>query len=298
MRSSLAGCFTALVTPFKNGAVDEAALRATLRRQLDGGIDGLVPCGTTGETPTLTEAEWEQVIALTVDEASGRVPVVAGCGTYSTADTIHKARRAEALGADALLVVAPYYNKPTQEGLFQHFRAVADAVHVPLCVYNIPGRSGVRIETSTFTRLAEIPNITSVKEATADLTYGSELAHATRGQLTLLSGDDFTTLPFLAIGGQGVISVVSNVDPHRMSQLVRVARAGDLTTARDLHYQLFPLIRALFTETNPIPVKAALAMMGLMDEEIRLPMTPLSDAHRPRLRAELARLGLLPASQA
>lgn len=289
----MTGCITALLTPFKGPNLDEDALRALVEAQIAGGVDGLVPCGTTGESPTLSTQEWERVIQITVETAAGRVPVMAGCGTNNTSQTVTNARRAQELGANALLVVAPYYNKPTQEGLFQHFKAVAEAVSIPVCVYNIPGRSVVNISPETFKRLAHVPGITSVKEATGDLKVATDIMLATDHQLTMLCGDDFVSLPFIAQGGHGVISVVSNVDPARTSRMIHSARGGDFHTARQLHLELFPLVKALFMETSPSPAKMALAMMGQMEETVRLPMVTPGESTRTLVRDALERLDLV-----
>lgn len=294
MNSILNGTFTALVTPLRDDKVDVQALQALVQHQLRNGVKGLVPVGTTGEAVTLTEAEREEVIAVTLEAAGGRAPVLAGVGSNDTRLTIAAAKRAQALGAQGLLVVTPYYNKPTQEGMFRHFAAVAEAVDIEVCLYNVPGRTGVNLEPATVARLLSIPNITGIKDATGNLMVASELILKGGHRLRMMSGDDFTTLGFLAQGGHGVISVASNVNPLRMSALVEATLRGDLETARRLHFQLYGLFQALFVESNPIPVKYALARMGLMQEERRLPLCPPSEATARRLDELLSALELLP----
>ncbi len=285
------GLMTALVTPLREGSVDRVALGGLVKRQLEAGVAGLVPCGTTGEAATLSNAERDEVVYCCVSETSGRIPVLVGVGTNDTRSTINHARRAETLGADGVLVVTPYYNKPTQEGLYQHFLAVAEAVSIDVCLYNVPGRTGVSLHPDTVARLAEVPNITGIKEASGNMRAVSEILLRTDA-LTLLSGDDFTVLPFMALGGQGAISVVSNLVPELMRELVDTAAAGALDQARAVHQRLYPLMQALFLESNPIPVKSALAMIGLVQEEFRMPLHPLSAVHRDTLRRALASLGL------
>lgn len=294
MNSILNGTFTALVTPLRDDKVDAQALRALVQYQLDHGVKGLVPVGTTGEAVTLTEAERDEVIALTLEAAGGRAPVLAGVGSNDTRLTIAAAKRAQTLGAQGLLVVTPYYNKPTQEGMFRHFAAVAEAVDIELCVYNVPGRTGVNLEPATMARLLSIPNITGIKDATGNLMVASELSLKAGERMRAMSGDDFTTLGYLAQGGHGVISVASNVDPRRMSGMVEAALKGDFVTARRLHFQLYGLFQVLFVESNPIPVKYALARMGLMREERRLPLCPPSESTARRMDEVLSALELLP----
>jgi 4-hydroxy-tetrahydrodipicolinate synthase len=286
------GLMTALVTPFRDGALDEPTFRALVRRQIDGGVDGLVPCGTTGEAPTLTIEEHLSVIRWTIEEAAGRVPVMAGIGSNSTATAVATARAAQELGVQGVLATAPYYNKPTQEGLFRHFAAVAEAVDVEVCLYDVPGRTGVRVLPETVARLSRIDNITCLKDATADMANASEVLRLCGDRVAVLSGDDFTTFPLIAIGGAGCISVASNVAPARMKSLISAARAGRLEEARERNLQLFPLFRALFLESNPIPVKAAMAQLGLLQEELRLPLSPMSEAPRQALSAALRDAGL------
>lgn len=265
------GVHTALVTPFRGGRLDLDTARALALRQLDAGVHGLVPCGTTGETPTLEPEEWEAMIRVAVECAAGRVPVTAGCGTNSTASTVRALARAQALGADAALLVLPYYNKPNPAGHRAHVRAAAE-VGLPLVLYHVPGRTGQRVSSALLAELCETPGVVAVKEATGDVAYGSEVVMGTRA--TVLSGDDFTWLPLLSVGGQGVISVLSNVDPWRTVALYAAWKAGDLAQARALHEALYPLVRALFADTNPVPCKAAMAALGLCTDEVRLPLAP------------------------
>jgi 4-hydroxy-tetrahydrodipicolinate synthase len=287
------GVYTALVTPFRDGRVDERALRELVEWQIDAGIDGLVPVGSTGESATLTHAEHGQVIELVVQAARGRVPVVAGTGSNSTAEATSFTAHAKEAGADGALLISPYYNKPTQEGLVAHYSAIADATHFPLVVYNIPGRTGSNILPATLARLALHPHIVGVKEACGDIDQIGRVVAECPDDFEVLSGDDGMTLPILALGGKGVISVTSNVEPAKMIGLVRAAVAGDFTTARKIHFELLPLFDALFCETNPIPVKAALELMGRIGPEIRPPMTPITDAGRERVQAALKDQGIL-----
>lgn len=292
----ISGTYTALVTPFDGASVDFKALSALIEDQIQNGISGLVPCGTTGETVNLSDEEIEQVVRTTLEVTRGRVPVMMGVGSNSTVKTQAWAKKAVALGVDSILVVTPYYNKPTQEGLYRHFRAVAESVEgMPICMYNVPGRTGVNLEPSTVQRLIEVPNIVALKDATGSLTVASELRLRCGDRLSLLSGDDFTSLPFLAQGGEGVISVASNVVPGPMSRLVAAARAGRLEEARALHFELYTLFGLLFVESNPIPAKTALHMMGRMSDFMRLPLCPMGAGNAERLKAELVRLGLVPA---
>ncbi len=296
IRTPWTGCGTALVTPFTAaGDVDVPALRRLVRRQIDAGIHFLVPCGTTGESPTLSEAERLHVIAVVVEEAAGQVPILAGAGGNNTSDVIRAARAAAGAGASGILSVTPYYNKPTQEGLVQHYRAIAEAAEVPVVVYNVPGRTGCNIEVGTLTRLAALPNIAGVKEASGNMAQIAEACAAVPPGFVVLSGDDALTLPVMAVGGRGVISVASNQVPAEMARLVERAEAGDFAGARALHTRLLPLMQVNFVEANPIPVKAALAMMGLLTERYRLPLVPPSEASRARVAAALASMGLLDA---
>ena len=289
--SSYSGTITALVTPFKDGQVDEPALRASIRRQIAGGVSAIVPVGTTGESPTLSHAEAERVVRVSVEEAKGKVKVIAGTGSYDTKASVEKTRWAKQAGADAVLAVCPYYNKPTQQGIYLHFKAIAEDGGLPVMVYTIPGRSVVNITPDTIAKLAGVKGIAAVKEASGNLTQMSEVI-AAAGNLDVLSGDDALTLPLLAIGGRGVVSVASNVAPELMVELTTAGLGGDFTKARALHYRLLPFFRALFAETNPIGVKAAMASLGLMSPEIRLPMTPMEPALLAKLEASMKELGL------
>lgn len=289
----LAGTHTALVTPFRDGAVDEAALRALIRDQIEAGVDGVVPCGSTGESATMTHAEHEQVIAVTIDEVAGRAKVIAGTGSNNTAEACSLTRFAAERGADAALLISPYYNKPTQDGHVAHYKAVAEAAGLPLVVYNIPGRTGVNMLPETIARMAEIPNIVGVKEASGSLDQVSRIIQLTGGDFTVLSGDDSLTLSMMAVGAHGVISVIGNLLPLRFAELVRSAAGGDFATARRIHYELLPLMQALCLETNPIPIKTAMAMTGRMGEELRLPLTPMTSSGRQRLETALREAGLL-----
>lgn len=287
------GTYTAIVTPFKGGQVDVPALERLIRTQIRGGVDGIVPVGTTGESPTLSFEEHIEVIRLAVKFARGKLKVIAGTGGNSTSEAIYLTRAAEEAGADASLQVAPYYNKPTQEGLFQHFRAVARATRLPIILYSIPGRCGVEIAVETVQRLArECANIVGIKEAGGNVDRVSQLRAALGPGFTLLSGDDALTLPFLAVGAHGVISVASNVIPRAVAQLVEAYRRGHPALALRLHAQYYALFRDLFIETNPAPVKAALAMLGLIEEELRLPLVAISTASRAKLEATLRGCGV------
>lgn len=289
------GTGTALVTPFKkNGAVDEHALTQLIEYQLEGKVEALVPLGTTGENPTLSRIEMRRIIDLVTDRVNGRTLVIAGAGSNSTATAIELAKEAEAAGADAILTVGPYYNKPTQEGYFQHFRAIAEEVDLPLVVYNVPGRTGGNIEAATILRMAEeIHTIVAVKEASGNLAQIMEIARNKPSNFSLLSGDDALTLPMMALGGDGCISVVANEAPALFSTMVRSCLSGKWDKARDLHNRLLPLMNFNFVESNPIPVKAALAMMGMIEEVYRLPLVELSARHRDPLRKILKSLDLL-----
>jgi 4-hydroxy-tetrahydrodipicolinate synthase len=287
------GAIVAIVTPFKNGKVDEAALRKLVEFQIKSGTDGIVPCGTTGESSTLSHEEHDRVIEVVIDAAKKRVPVIAGTGSNSTAEAIRLTRHAYKAGADGALMVCPYYNRPTQEGLYQHYKAVAEAVPIPIIVYNIPGRTGVNINPDTLARLAKIKNIVGVKEASGSIKQMSDVIHLCGPKFDVLSGDDLFTLPLMAMGGHGVISVISNVAPADMAAMVDAFVAGDLKKARTLHYKMTPLIDALFVETNPTPVKAALAMMKKISYEVRLPLYKLSDANYEKLKKIVVSYGLM-----
>ena len=287
------GSLTALVTPMKDGAVDEAALRGLVKFQIDGGTDGLVPCGTTGESATLSHDEHNRVIDIVIEEAAGRVPVIAGTGSNSTEETVKLTAHAKEAGADAALLITPYYNKPSQQGLIEHYRSVADSVELPLILYNVPGRTALNMLPETVATLASHKNIVGIKEATADLEQISEVIAASGSDFAVLSGDDATTLPLLSVGGVGVISVVANLVPGDMSDLCSLYMSGKIDEARALHYKLLPLSAAMFIDTNPVPVKTALAMMGLATEALRLPLVALSDADRKTVKAALEAYGLI-----
>ena len=282
------GCGTALVTPFtRDGSLDEAGVRRLARRQIDAGIHFLVPVGTTGESPTLSEDERVRVVELVVEEADGRVPVLAGAGGYDTRDVVQTARRMQAAGAAGLLSVTPYYNRPTPEGLVQHYASIA-AVGLPVIVYNVPGRTGVNVNVSTILRLAALPNVVGVKEASGNVSQMCEICRAVPDGFVVLSGDDALTLPLMAVGGHGIISVIANQAPAEMAQMVDLASAGDFVSARRLHNRLMPLMTVNFVESNPIPVKAAMAEMGLLEETYRLPMVPPQPESRQKILAALA----------
>ena len=288
------GTYTAIVTPFKNGRMDEAALTKLVRLQIKAGVDGIVPVGTTGESPTLDYDEHIRVIELVVNLAAGRVKVLAGTGSNSTKEAIHLTQRAESAGADGALMVAPYYNKPTQEGLFQHYRAVARATKLPIVLYSIPGRCGIEIGVDTVKRLAAAcKNIVGIKEAGGNADRVSQLQAACGPKFEILSGDDSLTLPFMAVGARGVISVASNVIPKEVANMVRAFARGDLKTAQKVHAKYYPVFKDLFIETNPVPTKATLAMLGLIEEECRLPLVPMSASNRERLVKTLKGCGVL-----
>ncbi len=289
MRRPWTGCGTALVTPFtRDQAVDEAGVRRLAKRQIDAGIHFLVPVGTTGESPTLSEDERVRVVELIVEEAAGRVPVLAGAGGYDTREVIHVGRRMKRVGAAGLLSVTPYYNKPTPEGLFQHYSAIAGEVDLPIVVYNVPGRTGCNVDVATLVRLAAVPNIVGVKEASGNVSQMCEICRAVPESFIVLSGDDALTLPLMAIGGHGIISVSANEAPAAMARMVELAEANDFAAARRIHARLMPLLSANFVESNPIPVKAAMAQMGLLEEVYRLPMVPPTAESRRRIADALA----------
>jgi 4-hydroxy-tetrahydrodipicolinate synthase len=293
------GCGTALVTPFRRDhSLDEAGFRQLVRRQIEAGIDFLVPCGTTGESPTLTRAEHLRVVEIAVEEASGisggrRVPVLGGAGGYNTAEVIELAKEIQHIGVDGILSVTPYYNKPTQEGLYQHFKAIASAVPLPMVVYSVQGRTSVNVEPATLKRLAEIENIVGVKEASGNISQMARVVHEVPESFAVLSGDDSITLPLIALGGRGLISVASNEIPAEMTQLTRLAMSGDFAGARALQREWLPLMEINFVESNPIPVKAAMAMMGLLEPVWRLPMTPPSSENRAKIETVLESCRLL-----
>ncbi len=288
MSQTFQGSFVAMVTPFRNGKVDEAKLRELVEFHIAHGTDGLIPCGTTGESPGLTHDEHRRVVEVVIEAARGRIRVVAGTGSNSTAEAIELTKHAERAGAAGALVVNPYYNKPTQEGLYRHFRAVAESVAIPILVYNIQSRTAVNVETDTLARLVrDVASVAGVKEASGSLDQMSQVIAACGPDFSVLSGDDNITLPLLVIGGSGVVSVIANIVPRETADLVHAALDGDWKRARDLHYRLFPLARAVFLETNPIPIKEAMAMAGMLEPEFRLPMCRMSDANREKLRAIL-----------
>jgi len=290
----LTGCGTALVTPFQRDlSLDEAALRKLVRRQIDAGINFLVPCGTTGENPTLTRAEHLRIVEITLEEAKGKVPVLAGAGGYNTQEVIELAQEVERLGADGILSVTPYYNKPTQEGLYQHFKAIAAAVRIPMIVYSVQGRTGVNIEPTTLGRLAQIDNIVGVKEASGNITQMANVIQQVPDTFAVLSGDDAVTLPLIALGGRGVISVASNEIPAEMTALANLCLNGDFAGARVVQRKYLPLMEINFVESNPIPVKAALGLMGLLDPVFRLPMCPPKPENLSKIEKVLESLGLL-----
>jgi 4-hydroxy-tetrahydrodipicolinate synthase len=287
------GVLTALVTPFRDGEIDEPALRAHIERQIAAGVDGLVPCGSTGESATLSHAEHQRVVEIVVHATRGRVPVVAGTGSNNTREAIELTLHAKEAGADGALLISPYYNKPTQEGIYLHYAEIARRTAFPLVAYNVPGRTASNVLPATIARLADLEQVVGVKESCGDLDQISEVIERCPEGFSVLSGDDSLTLPILAVGGKGVISTTANVAPAEMVALVRSFRAGDLETARRCHLRLLPLFDALFCETNPIPVKAALQLAGAIGPEIRLPLTPLTEPNRERLAVVLKELGLV-----
>ncbi len=292
--TTFTGCGTALVTPFrKDQSLDEETLRKLVRRQIQAGINFLVPCGTTGESPTLTHSEHLRVVEITLEEAKGKVPVLAGAGGYNTAEVIELAKELSHMGADGILSVTPYYNKPTQEGLVQHFKAIANAVALPIVVYSIQGRTGVNVEPATLKRLAEIDNIVGVKEASGNIGQMAAVIDYVPERFAVFSGDDAITIPLIALGGRGVISVVANEIPAEFSKLTKLALAGDFAGARAIQRQWFALMEVNFCEVNPGPVKAAMAMLGLLEPVFRLPMVPPSEANRAKIEAALKSSGLL-----
>lgn len=288
------GAMVAIVTPFKDGAVDETSLRQLIEFQIANGTDGIVPCGTTGESATLSFQEHERVIEITVEQVNKRVPVLAGTGSNNTEEAIRLTRHAKKAGADGALMISPYYNKPTQEGLYQHFKTVAERVDIPIFVYNIPGRTAVNMEPGTIARLSKIDNIVGIKEASGSMKQITDIISLCDDRFVVLSGEDYLTYPLLCVGGKGVISVVSNVAPRDMADLCKLGLEGNVAAARMLYYRLLPVCHALFYETNPAPVKAALLMMKrIASDEVRLPLVPMSEPNRERLRADLKAYGLL-----
>jgi 4-hydroxy-tetrahydrodipicolinate synthase len=294
MKTTFQGSLVALVTPFKNDAVDEAKLRELVEFHVKNGTDAIIPCGTTGESPTLSHEEHRRVVDVVIEAARGRIAVVAGTGSNSTREAISLTKHAAASGASGALVVNPYYNKPTQEGLYRHFRAVAEASDIPVIVYNIQGRTAVNVETDTMARLVrDCPTIVGVKEASGSLDQMTQVILACGPEFSVLSGDDNITLPLMAVGGRGVVSVIANIVPRDVADMTHAALDGDWKRARDLHLKLFPLSRAAFIETNPIPIKEAMAMAGMLEPEFRLPMCRMGDANREKLRGIVRQFGLV-----
>ncbi len=287
------GAFTALVTPFSDGQIDTQALRDHVDFQIEKGIDGLVPCGTTGEASTLSHDEHIEVVRITVEHAAGRVPVIAGSGSNSTAEALELTKRVKETGANAGLMITPYYNKPTQEGLFQHFSTIAEKVDIPIILYNVPGRTGINMLPDTVARLAAVPNIVGLKDAAADLKQTSYTRQLVPDDFVILSGEDTLVYPLMAVGASGVISVTSNILPGEMAELCRRFLEGNMAGAAELHHRLLPMCDALFVETNPIPVKAALAMMGRIKNELRLPLVPISDKGAETVRTAITDFGLI-----
>ena len=288
------GSFVALVTPFKDDeSLDEAKLKELIEFQIDGGTQGIVPCGTTGESPSLSDEEHDRVIELTVETVNGRVPIIAGTGSNSTTRTLRATEHAKAAGADAALIVTPYYNKPNQQGLYAHYMKIADSVDIPIVIYNVPGRCGTDILSETVAQLAEHPNIVGLKEATGELKRASEVVSMCPDDFVVLSGDDINTLPILSVGGKGVISVVANVDPADIAETCNAFKAGNIELARKLHYKTMQLAVDLFIETNPIPAKTALMLMGKLNGQLRLPLAPLTPANQETLRQTLEDAGLI-----
>ncbi|HVN70379.1 MAG TPA: 4-hydroxy-tetrahydrodipicolinate synthase [Desulfomonilia bacterium] len=289
----LSGAIVAIVTPFKGGKVDEKAYRDLINFVIRGGVNGIVPCGTTGESATLSHEEHERVIDITVEEVNKRVPVIAGTGSNSTGEAIRLTRHAKEIGADAALLITPYYNKPTQKGLYEHYKAVASACNIPQILYNVPGRTGVNMATETVVELSKIDNIVGIKEASGDLVKCSQIVRDTADDFCVLSGEDALNYPIMCCGGTGAISVTANVLPDRLSALCKAWNSGDVKTAQKLHLDLLDINQALFIETNPIPVKTALAMMGRVVEEFKLPLCPMSEANKKKLAEVLRRYGCI-----
>lgn len=292
-KKSFEGSMVAMVTPFRDGRVDEAKIGELVEFHVKNGTDAIIPCGTTGESPTLSHDEHMQVVEVTIKSAAGRVPVIAGTGSNSTAEAINLTRHAKKAGANGVLMVCPYYNKPTQSGLIAHYKAVAEAVDIPIILYNIPGRTGVNMLPETVATLADLPNIVAMKEASGSLEQMTELISLCGDRLTVVSGDDTLTLPLMAVGGKGVISVIANILPKETAEMTRAALNGDWKRARELHLRIFPLCKAMFYETNPGPVKTAMQLLGRLNGELRLPLAPMSEANRDKLAKALKAYGLL-----
>ncbi|MEO2083537.1 MAG: 4-hydroxy-tetrahydrodipicolinate synthase [Desulfurobacteriaceae bacterium] len=287
------GIYVAIPTPFKNGKVDEKALKEHIEFLIENGVDGIVPCGTTGESATLSYEEHEKVIALTIEQCRGRVKVIAGTGSNSTSEAIRLTRFAEEVKADGALLITPYYNKPNQEGLYLHFKAVAEAVSIPIVLYNVPGRTGVNMLPETVEKLSRIDNIVAIKEATGSTNVATEIINLCGERISVFSGDDLTFFPLLAVGAKGVISVTANIVPEKMVEMFKAFKSGDLVKAQELHLELYPLSKVLFIDTNPIPVKTALSMMGKMEKEFRLPLCPTTPEKEERIREILKKIGVL-----
>ncbi|HEX7504665.1 MAG TPA: 4-hydroxy-tetrahydrodipicolinate synthase [Syntrophales bacterium] len=293
MGAMFKGAIVAIVTPFKNGKVDERALRELIEFQISNGIDGIVPCGTTGESPVLSHEEHDRVIEITVDAVKKRVPVIAGTGSNSTEEALRLTKHAHEVGADAVLMVNPYYNRPTQEGLYQHYKYIAEKVPIPIIMYNIPSRTGVNMTPDTMARLAKIKNIVGVKEAAGSLQQMQEIMTACGPDFIVVSGDDWFTYPLMCLGGHGIISVIANIAPADVSALVDAFNAGDMKKAKEIHYKMTPMVASLFIEVNPVPVKAALNLMGKIDYEVRLPLAKMSDANYEKLKKQMQAYGLI-----
>ena len=292
-KKSFEGSMVAMVTPFRDGRVDEAKIRELVEFHVKNGTDAIIPCGTTGESPTLSHDEHKKVVEMTIQAAAGRVPVIAGTGSNSTAEAIDLTRHAKEARADGVLMVCPYYNKPTQKGLIAHYKAVAEAVDIPIILYNIPGRTGVNMLPETVATLAEVPNIVAIKEASGSLEQMTEVISLCGDRMTVVSGDDTLTLPLMAVGGKGVISVIANILPKETAEMTRAALNGDWKRAKEIHLRIFPLCKAMFYETNPISVKTAMQLLGRLNGELRLPLAPMSDANRDKLAKVLKAHGLL-----
>ncbi|HZX60713.1 MAG TPA: 4-hydroxy-tetrahydrodipicolinate synthase [Candidatus Methylomirabilis sp.] len=293
MKKSFEGSMVAMVTPFRDGKVDEAKIRELVEFHVKHGTDAIVPCGTTGESPTLNHAEHKRVVEVTIQAAAGRLPVIAGTGSNATAEAIDLTQHAKKAGADGVLMVCPYYNKPTQPGLIAHYQAVAAAVDIPIIMYNIPGRTGVNMLPETVAKLAQVPNIVGIKEASGSLEQMTEVISLCGDRITVLSGDDTLTLPLMAVGGRGVISVIANICPKEVAEITRASLNGDWKRAKEIHLRLFPLCKAMFYETNPIPVKTAMQILGRLNGELRLPLCTMSPSNRDMLEKALKAYGLL-----
>jgi 4-hydroxy-tetrahydrodipicolinate synthase len=293
MKKSFQGSMVAMVTPFRDGRVDEAKIRELVEFHVKNGTDAIIPCGTTGESPTLSHDEHNKVVEVTIKAAGGRVPVVAGTGSNSTAEAIELTEHAKKAGADGVLMVCPYYNKPTQNGLIAHYRAVAERVDIPIIMYNIPGRTGVNMLPETVATLAELPNVVGIKEASGSLDQMTDVIHQCGDRITVVSGDDSLTLPLMSVGGKGVISVIANIIPKETAEMSRAALNGDWKRAREINLRMFPLCKAMFYETNPIPVKTAMHLLGRLNGELRLPLSPMSDANKEKLAKAMKAYGLL-----